>query len=60
MSEELLPCPTCKTADYLGVYKYENGWLHIECDKCFYMGEGFGNKKQAIKAWNTRFKEEKE
>ena len=51
---KLKPCPTCKTTDNLAVYKYEHGWQHVECDKCFKLGPGEGSRRQAIKSWNER------
>ena len=46
------PCPKCLTTDHLGIYKYETGVQHVECDKCFYMGPGDGSQRKAIKAHN--------
>lgn len=48
------PCPTCENDDFISVYKYESGWQHVECDKCFYFGPGEGNRRQAIKSHNAR------
>lgn len=53
--QKLKPCPNCETNEYLSVYKYANGWQHVECDMCFYLGPGAGNRRQAIKSHNERF-----
>lgn len=51
---KIRPCPECKTADTIFVYRYDNGWRHVECDKCFYLGPGEGSIRQAIKSHNER------
>lgn len=38
--------------DNLAICKYENGWQHVECDDCFYMGPGEGSKLQAVRSHN--------
>lgn len=52
---KLAPCPNCKTDDNLAVYKYDSGWQHVECDKCFYLGPGEGTKAQAMTSHNQQF-----
>ena len=52
---KLAPCPNCKTDEHLAVYKYDSGWQHVECDKCFYLGPGEGKKEQAIQSHNQQF-----
>lgn len=49
---KIKPCPKCGTDEFIGVYSYENGWKHVECDKCFYLGPGEGSKLSAIKSHN--------
>lgn len=51
---KMKPCPICGQADTLEVYKYENGWQHVECDlnACGYMGPGEGSILQAIRSHN--------
>lgn len=56
---KMKPCPHCNTADYLAVYKYENGWCYVECDnsKCagnFYRGPAETSARQAIKSHNDK------
>ena len=53
----IAPCPICKTDENIEVYKYENGWTHVECLKCNYLGPGEGNSGAAIKAHNLRQQE---
>lgn len=48
------PCPRCATTDHIAVYSYENGWRHVECTKCNYLGPGEGSIRQAIKSHNER------
>lgn len=53
--QKIKVCPNCGCAgDQLGVYKYDNGWVHVECDSCHYLGPGEGNIGQAIKSHNAR------
>lgn len=52
--QKILPCPKCKRDDSIAVYKYDNGWQHVECDRCYYLGPGEGNRRQAIKSHNER------
>jgi uncharacterized metal-binding protein (TIGR02443 family) len=48
------PCPECGApGDDLAVYTYENGWRHVECDDCGYLGPGAGNALQAIRSHNA-------
>lgn len=51
---KMKPCPNCGSGDYLAVYKYDNGWQHVECDNgpCHYFGPGEGSIRQAIKSHN--------
>lgn len=51
MTTPIEPC-RCGNAD-LAVYRYDNGWRHVECDKCWYLGPGAGSVKQAIKDHNV-------
>lgn len=51
---KMAPCRTCKTADNLAIYTYDNGWRHVECDRCGYLGPGEGSKIQAVKSHNAR------
>lgn len=52
---KIAACPKCSApGDDLSVYRYENGWQHVECDSCHYMGPGEGSKVQAIKSHNVR------
>ncbi|ASW06256.1 hypothetical protein CKA34_10420 [Rhizobium sp. 11515TR] len=48
---KMKPCPECG-APYLSVYTYDNGWRHVECDACTYLGPGAGNKIDAVKQHN--------
>lgn len=50
---KIRPCPQCGKHDVLAVYRYDNGWRHVECDACFYFGPGAGNQMQAIRAHNA-------
>jgi Zn ribbon nucleic-acid-binding protein len=55
MSEsKMRPCPNCKSGENLEVYKYDNGWRHVECNKCHYLGPGEGSIQGAIRAHNAR------
>ncbi len=56
-SPKIKPCPRCKTDAHMAVYTYENGWRHVECDECLYLGPGEGSIKQAIKSHNERMVE---
>jgi hypothetical protein len=49
---KMKPCK-CGNPD-VAVYGYENGWKHVECDKCHYLGPGAGNIRQAIRDHNER------
>lgn len=46
-------CPKCDSDEALAVYKYDNGWQHVECDDCFYLGPGSGNRRDAIRLHNA-------
>jgi uncharacterized metal-binding protein (TIGR02443 family) len=48
------PCPKCGVDDDLTVYTYDNGWRHVECLKCNYLGPGEGSIKAAIKSHNAK------
>lgn len=51
---KIRPCPDCGNAgDELGIYAYDNGWRHVECDACYYLGPGEGNITQAIWSHNA-------
>ena len=52
---KLMPCLRCDTDEFLSVYKYESGWQHVECDKCFYLGPASGSRRWAIKLHNESF-----
>jgi Zn ribbon nucleic-acid-binding protein len=56
--QKMKPCPKCGNDD-LSIYTYDNGWRHVECDECFYLGPGEGNKSEAVKQHNARFDEAK-
>lgn len=47
------PCPNCKSAADLDVFKYGHVWFHVEC-RCGYLGPGEGSTTQAIKSHNER------
>ena len=49
---KILACPKCLKTDKLGVWTYENGGRHVECDRCWYLGPCAGSIKAAIKAHN--------
>jgi len=55
---KIKPCPICDPVDQMDVYSYENGWKHVECDRCFYLGPGEGRILQAIRSHNSRRDEE--
>lgn len=48
------PCPACKTDEHIALYTYDNGWRHVECCKCNYLGPGEGSIKAAIRSHNER------
>lgn len=50
---KMTPCPNCKSDENLAVYGYDNGWKHVECNKCWYLGPGEGSVRQAIRAHNA-------
>lgn len=50
------PCPRCGDPD-VAVYRYDNAWRHVECDKCGYLGPGEGSIRQAITAHNLSCEE---
>lgn len=52
---KLKPCPECSESDHLAVYTYDNGWRHVECTACNYLGPGEGSIRQAIKSHNERW-----
>jgi Zn ribbon nucleic-acid-binding protein len=51
---KMKPCPECGNTD-LSIYTYDNGWRHVECDECLYLGPGEGSKAEAVKQHNERF-----
>jgi Zn ribbon nucleic-acid-binding protein len=51
---KIKPCPKCRTTDHIGVYKYDSGWQHVECDKCHYFGPGEGSARAAIISHNAK------
>ena len=53
-NQKIRPCPKCQSDERVAVYKYDSGWCHVECNKCFYLGPGEGSIKQAIKSHNER------
>lgn len=55
--QKLKPCKNCKTDEHLGIYTYDNGWRHVECEKCNYLGKGEGNIIQAIRSHNRTMNE---
>jgi Zn ribbon nucleic-acid-binding protein len=52
-ARRIAPCPKCSN-QHLGVYRYDNGGRHVECDKCRYLGPSAGSFKQAIEFHNSR------
>lgn len=52
--QKLKPCWICKTDEHLAIYTYDNGWTHVECEKCCMLGPGEGSKIQAARSWNAR------
>jgi Zn ribbon nucleic-acid-binding protein len=51
---KMKPCPKCENPD-LSIYTYDNGWRHVECDECLYLGPGCGSKADAVKQHNEQF-----
>lgn len=51
---KIKPCPQCQNGDYIAVYRYENGWRHVECTKCNYLGPGEGSILAAVIEHNRR------
>lgn len=49
---KLKPCATCKTDEYLGIYKYDHGGQHVECNLCYYMGPLSTSKLRAVRLHN--------
>lgn len=54
--KELLPCPLCNSDD---VYVLSGAAYRVKCMACYTSGS-FGEKEEAIKAWNTRAKTQRE
>jgi len=52
---KILPCKC--GADDLEVTTYDNGWKHVGCDVCWYLGPGEGRIVDAIRSHNKRMKE---
>lgn len=61
MNPKIKPCPKCKSAEFLSVYKYDSGWQYVECDYrgCWYRGPGEGSIRQAIKSHNEKMTEQR-
>ena len=52
-TQKILPCDCGATnEDFVGLYKYENGWNHVECGQCHKLGPGEGRARDAVKRWN--------
>lgn len=49
---KMKPCPECKDTENLNVFTYENGWRHVECVKCNYLGPGCSSIGAAIRHFN--------
>ncbi len=49
---KMKPCPECKDTVGLSVFTYDNGWRHVECVKCDYLGPGCGSILSAIRHHN--------
>lgn len=49
---KMRPCPNCKDSDNLNVFNYD-GWRHVECVKCNYLGPGCGSIADAIRHHNN-------
>ena len=50
---QALPCPKCQKVDDLGVFRYDNGIVHVECDRCLYLGPGESTARKAVLAHNA-------
>lgn len=49
---KMKPCPDCYGSDGLAVYTYDNGWRHVECVECNYLGPGCSSVLSAIRSHN--------
>lgn len=49
------PCPEC--GDDLGLFKYETGWIRVECVVCIFVGSAGQSKLVAIREHNRRMAE---
>lgn len=49
---KMRPCPNCKDTDNLNVFNYD-GWRHVECVKCNYLGPGCSSFAHAIRHYNA-------
>lgn len=49
---KMKPCPNCKDTDNLHVFNYD-GWRHVECVKCNYLGPGCSSIAHAIRHFNA-------
>ena len=52
MTEELKPCPKCKTANYLKVWETDMGKHFVRCEHCFAQGRTRAKRARAIAEWN--------
>lgn len=55
-NQKIKPCPTCGSADAIGVASYDSGSRRVECDArgCWYTGPLDSTKRNAIKRHNER------
>jgi uncharacterized metal-binding protein (TIGR02443 family) len=51
--QNMKPCPKCGSHD-VAVYLYDNGWRHVECYECDYLGPGEGSSIAAVKSHNAQ------
>jgi hypothetical protein len=52
---KIMDCPSCgEPGSDLSVYTYGNGWRHVECNECNYLGPGEGSILHAIRSHNQR------
>lgn len=48
---KMRPCPNCKDGANLNVFNYD-GWRHVECVMCNYLGPGCSSFTSAIRHYN--------